>query len=124
MAIRPDAVEYLNKIFSKGGFLQPGNTIKTGSVADYYEEVGGGRVSVTGDIFGPCVLPGNVSDYCQDSHGKGNSPSDLILSFHKLYARPACLFEEYFLDVIKLILLELRVFRVDTLWLFPWVSRV
>jgi len=75
--IRPDAADYFKRLFfSKEDFLQPGNSVKTNSVATYYEQVSGGRVSITGDIFGPYVLPQTVGYYCQDGHGKDNKAGD------------------------------------------------
>ncbi|KAK0621003.1 immune inhibitor A peptidase M6-domain-containing protein [Immersiella caudata] len=67
MAIRPDAAEYFNTLFFSHG------KVKTGSVTEYYEEVSGGRVSITGSIFGPYILPETAEYYSRDGWGFRNA---------------------------------------------------
>ncbi|KAK3313984.1 peptidase, M6 family [Apodospora peruviana] len=71
MAIRSGAAEYFRDLFFSK------NKITTGSVTEYYEEVSGGLVSITGDIFGPYELPETASYYCQDGYGFLNKAANM-----------------------------------------------
>ncbi|KAK1760082.1 immune inhibitor A [Echria macrotheca] len=74
--LRPDAAQHFKNIFFSRNEVKPGNNIKTGSVAEYYEEVSGGLVTITGDIYGPYVLPETVGFYAQDGWGSKNKAAD------------------------------------------------
>lgn len=47
-------------------------TMPTGSVNDYFREVSGGKVTITGDIFGPYDLPQTTAYYANGEKGIGN----------------------------------------------------
>ena len=44
-------------------------SIPTGSVTEYYNDVSGGKISITGDVVGPFELPQTVEYYAHDGHG-------------------------------------------------------
>lgn len=69
-AIRQDAAKYFNDLFFSKG------KIKTGSVTEYYEEVSGGLVSITGKIFGPYDLPETAHYYARDGWGSRKLAAD------------------------------------------------
>jgi immune inhibitor A len=58
------AAHFKDLFFSKG-------VIPTGSVAEYYEEVSGGLMSITGSILGPFTLPRTLADYARGASGTG-----------------------------------------------------
>ncbi|KAK4215194.1 immune inhibitor A [Rhypophila decipiens] len=68
--IRKDAVEYFKRLFFSKG------EIKTGSVKEYYVEVSGGLVSITGKVFGPYVLPEKAQYYARDGWGFKEQAAD------------------------------------------------
>lgn len=70
MPIRSDAAKYFNTLFFSHG------EIPTGSVTEYYEEVSGGRVSITGSIYGPYTLPQKAEYYSRDGYGFKNLARD------------------------------------------------
>lgn len=60
-----DRAAYFQDLF----FSQKG----TGSVAEYWSEVSGGRLSFTGDIIGPYTLPRSMEYYANGESGLGGS---------------------------------------------------
>ena len=45
------------------------NVVKTGSVTEYYADVSGGKISITGDVVGPFELPQTEESYAHKGHG-------------------------------------------------------
>lgn len=46
------------------------NKLQTGSVNEYYKEVSAGKISITGEVFGPFTLPLKMKDYAHNDNGK------------------------------------------------------
>src|SRR4051794_10084510 len=58
------AAEYNDLFFSTG-------SVATGSVAEFYREVSGGLVNVTGRVVGPFLLPHTLAEYAHNASGTG-----------------------------------------------------
>ncbi|KAK5704892.1 hypothetical protein LTR97_002003 [Elasticomyces elasticus] len=53
-------------------FFSTGRAIPTGSVTEYYEDVSGGHISLTGEVIGPYRMPHNSSHYANGQKGLGS----------------------------------------------------
>ena len=56
-------------------FLSTG-TIPTGSVTEYYTDVTGGLVHITGEVVGPFTMPQTLAWYANDNYGIGKPTGD------------------------------------------------
>ena len=58
--------EFENLFFSEG-------IVATGSVKEYYREVTGGKVNITGKVIGPYRMPKKLSEYAHNASGMGSA---------------------------------------------------
>jgi immune inhibitor A len=54
-------------------FFSTGSTIRTGSVTEYYQDVSGGEISMTGEVIGPYRMPRTIAQYANGQSGMGNT---------------------------------------------------
>jgi immune inhibitor A len=54
-------------------FFSTGRTIPTGSVTEYYTDVSGGQISLTGEVIGPFRMPQTSSYYANGQSGLGQN---------------------------------------------------
>src|SRR4051812_43164631 len=52
------------------------DVISTGSVAEYYTDVTGGLVHITGEVVGPFTMPQTLAWYANDNYGIGKPSGD------------------------------------------------
>lgn len=52
-------------------FFSFGRTVRTGSVTEYYDDVSGGKISMTGEVIGPYRMPKQLSEYGNGKSGMG-----------------------------------------------------
>ena len=50
--------------------------IPTGSVTEYYTDVTGGLVHITGEVVGPFTMPQTLAWYANDNYGIGKPSGD------------------------------------------------
>jgi immune inhibitor A len=48
-------------------------TISTGSVTEYYQDVSGGKISITGEVVGPFRMPRTMKQYANNASGMGGA---------------------------------------------------
>jgi immune inhibitor A len=46
--------------------------IPTGSVIEYYQDVSGGKISITGEVVGPFRMPRTMKKYANNESGMGS----------------------------------------------------
>lgn len=51
--------------------------IATGSVTEYYTDVSGGKISLTGEVSGPHRMPLKLAEYAHGENGFSNNPPNL-----------------------------------------------
>ena len=68
-AMNAAAPQYFRDLF----FSQ--NKVLTGSVTEYFTDVSGRKISITGDVVGPYLLPQTAEYYANNGHGKDGPAS-------------------------------------------------
>jgi immune inhibitor A len=58
---------HFKKLFFSQGQMQ------NGSVREYFADVTGGRVHITGDVVGPFLMPKRITEYAHGASGTGNA---------------------------------------------------